>query len=68
LSSLEIDDADFQEARRIISQLAPFLTDRKSRVLHLSLSGIVTDIWSRFEPVSRSFLTLDGILISALCQ
>jgi len=40
LSSVSADDPDFQEAHRIISDLAPFLTDRKSKILHSSLSGV----------------------------
>lgn len=55
LSSLTNDDQDLQEASRIISQLAPFLTDRKSKVLHSSLDDVITDVWSRFEPVNSFF-------------
>jgi hypothetical protein len=51
LSSIKTDDQDFQEALRIISQLVPALTDQKSKVLHSSLDDVVTDVWSRFEPV-----------------
>ena len=58
LSFLKTDDPDFQEARRIISQLAPFLTESKSKVLHSSLSGVVTDVWSRFDSVSRALIRM----------
>ncbi|KIM90558.1 hypothetical protein PILCRDRAFT_812311 [Piloderma croceum F 1598] len=61
LSSLNADNPDFQEARRIISQLAPFVTDRKSKILHSSLDSVITDIWSRFEAA-----TIDNKLIFVL--
>jgi len=48
LSSLTSDNLDC-EARRILCQLVPFVMDRKARTLHTSLSGVVTDIWSRFD-------------------
>ncbi|KAG5647837.1 hypothetical protein DXG03_007761 [Asterophora parasitica] len=50
LSSLKPDDIDLEEARSIISQLVPFLTDPKSATVYSNVSGIVTDIWSRFKP------------------
>ncbi|KAF8074905.1 hypothetical protein FPV67DRAFT_1475407 [Lyophyllum atratum] len=50
LSSLQPEDVDFEEARRLISQLVPFLTARKSATLFPNLSSLMTDIWSRFEP------------------
>jgi hypothetical protein len=54
LSAFKTDDQDLQEASRIISQLVPCLTDRKSKALHSSLDDVVTDVWSRFVPVSLS--------------
>ncbi|KAI0363141.1 hypothetical protein BV20DRAFT_1007803 [Pilatotrama ljubarskyi] len=50
LSSLSPTDPDHAEVRRTISQLVPFLTDRRSTLAHSSLSGVVTDLWSRFPP------------------
>ncbi|KAG6869226.1 hypothetical protein C0993_009090 [Termitomyces sp. T159_Od127] len=50
LSSLTPKGVDYDEAKCIISQLVPFLVDRKSTVLHPNLSSLVTDIWSRFNP------------------
>ena len=37
----------------ILSDVAHFITDRKSTFLHTSLSGIVTDIWSRLGEASE---------------
>ena len=48
-------DASIEEAagiKEILSSIAHFVTDRKSQVLHTSLSAIVTDIWSRLGEVS----------------
>lgn len=51
LSSFAPENDDHQEARRIISQLVPFLTDRKATTLHTGLSSVITDIWSRWDVV-----------------
>ncbi|EPT01274.1 hypothetical protein FOMPIDRAFT_1029983 [Fomitopsis schrenkii] len=48
LTALEPSEQD--EARRLISQLVPFLTDRLSKTVHSSLSAAVTDLLSRFQP------------------
>ncbi|KAL1945141.1 hypothetical protein VTO73DRAFT_2761 [Trametes versicolor] len=50
LSSLTQTDPDRTEVAQSISRLVPFLTDRKSALAHSSLSGVVTDLWSRFPP------------------
>ncbi|KAI0642320.1 hypothetical protein C8Q79DRAFT_1013608 [Trametes meyenii] len=50
LSSVPPTDPDRAEMRRSVSQLVPFLTDRRSTLTHSSLSGVVTDLWSRFPP------------------
>lgn len=50
LSSAENDAPDEAEARRIISQVVPFLVARQSQVLYSTLSSAVTDVWSRFDP------------------
>jgi len=41
---------DFKETRRLLSQLVPFLKDRKSSMLYPNLTSLTTDIWSRFQP------------------
>ncbi|CAL1715449.1 unnamed protein product [Somion occarium] len=50
ISSLAPQDSDSEEARRTISRLVPFLVDRKSTTVLPSVSALVTDLWSRFEP------------------
>ncbi|OCH87816.1 hypothetical protein OBBRIDRAFT_813960 [Obba rivulosa] len=50
LETIPCGDPEYVEARREISRLAPFLTDRKSTTIHSSLSSVVTDLWSRFPP------------------
>ena len=42
----------------ILSSIAHFITDRNSKVVHASLSGVVTDIWSRLGEASLSTLIL----------
>ncbi|THH27793.1 hypothetical protein EUX98_g6390 [Antrodiella citrinella] len=37
-------------ARQTLSSLVPFLAGRKSTVVLPTMSGMVTDVWSRFEP------------------
>ncbi|KAH9840290.1 uncharacterized protein C8Q71DRAFT_805910 [Rhodofomes roseus] len=44
-----LDPSERDEARRIIAQLVPFLSDRLSKTVHSSLSAAVTDILSRFQ-------------------
>lgn len=61
LSSLTIDNPDIQEARHSMARLTPFLTAKNSKVLHSSLSSVITDIWSRFRSVS-SFCSLLRLL------
>ncbi|KAI0700015.1 hypothetical protein C8T65DRAFT_709765 [Cerioporus squamosus] len=50
LSTLSLEDPERLEVKRSLSQLVPFLVDRKSSTVHTSLSGVVTDLWSRFPP------------------
>ncbi|KAF9218628.1 hypothetical protein BS17DRAFT_741906 [Gyrodon lividus] len=50
LSSTTNDPLDQNEARRILSQVVPFITHRKSKVLHVSLSDAATAFWSRVDP------------------
>ncbi len=51
VGSILPEDAEHEEARRMFTRLAPFLTERKSKTVLPSLSGVITDLWSRFEPV-----------------
>ena len=47
------NDPQYQyEARKILLQSVPFLRDRKSKLLHLSLADAVISFWSQFDPVS----------------
>ncbi|RDX50264.1 hypothetical protein OH76DRAFT_1555794 [Lentinus brumalis] len=50
LCALSAEDPERLEVKRSLSQLVPFLVDRKSTIVHTSLSGVVTDLWSRFPP------------------
>ncbi|KAI0741363.1 hypothetical protein C8Q80DRAFT_1194033 [Daedaleopsis nitida] len=60
LASLAATNPDRAEIRRLISQVVPFLVDRKSTMVLTSLSGLVTDLWSRFPPdhASPQFFSL----------
>ncbi|TFK39930.1 hypothetical protein BDQ12DRAFT_590462, partial [Crucibulum laeve] len=49
LSSLKPESADYHEARKTISRLVPFVSDRKSTTLYPDFSSVMTDIWSRFD-------------------
>ncbi|KAF9816006.1 hypothetical protein IEO21_04256 [Rhodonia placenta] len=49
LTKFPPSDPDRADAFRIISKLVPFLTDRKSKTIHPTLSSVVTDLWSRFD-------------------
>ncbi|KAF8813470.1 hypothetical protein BYT27DRAFT_7084750 [Phlegmacium glaucopus] len=49
LCSLRHQEPEYSEARRLISRLVPFLTDRKSTKLYPNLTAISTDIWSAFD-------------------
>ncbi|KAF8159586.1 hypothetical protein B0H34DRAFT_410077 [Crassisporium funariophilum] len=49
LCSLVPEVPEYAEARRLVSQLVPFLTDRKSTTLYPNLSAVITDIWSLFD-------------------
>ncbi|KAJ8094480.1 hypothetical protein PM082_010914 [Marasmius tenuissimus] len=45
-----------RDAKEMMEQLVPFLTEKKSTILHTDLDGVVTDLWSRFEearPISH---------------
>jgi hypothetical protein len=48
-------EGDNVEIRQTLSQLMPFLVDRKSKLAHTNLSSVVTDVWSRFQQVGHGF-------------
>ncbi|GJE90294.1 hypothetical protein PsYK624_064230 [Phanerochaete sordida] len=54
LSSLPPGDPEHGEARRLFARLVPFLTERRSTLVLPSLSGLITHLWSRFEPGSMT--------------
>ncbi|KAF8485411.1 hypothetical protein JB92DRAFT_1565803 [Gautieria morchelliformis] len=63
LSALKTTDSDHTVARDLLSQIAPFLTDRKSTLLFKSVDSVVTYVWSMLEafsdtPSSESFCVL----------
>ena len=51
LSGIGTDTPEFLEARHLLTQLVPFVTERKSITLYSNLTSLVTDMWSRFQPV-----------------
>jgi len=50
LASATHDPEDQYEARRILSQCAPFLADPRSNLRHASLTDAVISFWSRVDP------------------
>ncbi|PIL33207.1 hypothetical protein GSI_04657 [Ganoderma sinense ZZ0214-1] len=48
LSSLSESNPDRVAVRQSITRLAPFLADRRSTMIHMSLLAVVTDLWSHF--------------------
>lgn len=53
LSVLKPTDPDHTVAQDLISQIAPFLTDRKSTLLFTNVDSVVTHVWSTLEAVGR---------------
>ncbi|KDR80603.1 hypothetical protein GALMADRAFT_222197 [Galerina marginata CBS 339.88] len=49
LGNLKPQDSEYQEARRLVTQLVPFLTDRRSTELYPNLPAVVTSIWSLLD-------------------
>lgn len=49
LSSLTPDDPNYDEARRLISQLVPFVVERRAVTLYSDITTVITDIWSRLD-------------------
>ncbi|KAF8637587.1 hypothetical protein AX17_002656 [Amanita inopinata Kibby_2008] len=61
LSKLLPGESDHDEAKRLVSQLVPFLIEKKSTTRFSSLSDVISDIWSRFgegKVTSQAFATL----------
>jgi hypothetical protein len=52
LSSIPLYDPDRPEALRLISQLVPFLVERRSTVRFSSIAEVIADVWPRFDKVS----------------
>jgi hypothetical protein len=52
LSLISEEEPEYNAAKQLVSKLVPFLTDRRSKVVLSSLSGLITDLWSRFDIVS----------------
>ncbi|KAH9479524.1 hypothetical protein JR316_0008118 [Psilocybe cubensis] len=46
LGRLKPDEPEYQEARRLVSQLVPFLIERKSTQLYPDVPSVITEIWS----------------------
>lgn len=51
LAELSPGDPEFRQARRLVSELAPFLIERHSTKLYPNLSAVVTDMWSIIDIV-----------------
>ncbi|KAH9951174.1 hypothetical protein B0H21DRAFT_355876 [Amylocystis lapponica] len=54
LSSVDPAEPQIEDARGTIARLVPFLTDRRSKTVHWTLSSVEIDLWSRFEPGSMT--------------
>ncbi|KAJ3992141.1 hypothetical protein F5050DRAFT_1801854 [Lentinula boryana] len=48
---------DIEEAKRLLAHLVPFLMDRKSTVLHTTVSAAIDDIWSRLDKACSTILS-----------
>jgi len=51
LSALKTTDPDHTVAQDILSHIAPFLIDRKSKLLFEDVDSVVTYVWSKLEAV-----------------
>ena len=54
LASSTNDSQDQKEARRLIAYVVPFIADKRSRVLHGTLTQAVTNVWSKLDSVSAT--------------
>ncbi|KAI0785209.1 hypothetical protein C8Q75DRAFT_723127 [Abortiporus biennis] len=62
LSSLRSIDPEYQEAKRFVSRLLPFLVERRSTSVFPNLSATITDLWSRFDSEKISPILLSILL------
>ncbi|KIK27281.1 hypothetical protein PISMIDRAFT_93303, partial [Pisolithus microcarpus 441] len=53
---------DKMEARRLIARAVPFIADRHSKLLHVSLTDAVMDVWARLDPGSIEPRTMAVLL------
>lgn len=53
---------DKREARRLIARAVPFIADRQSKLLHVTLTGAVMDVWARLDPGSIEPRTMAVLL------
>ncbi|KAI6119256.1 hypothetical protein EV401DRAFT_1861758 [Pisolithus croceorrhizus] len=53
---------DKREARRLIARGVPFIADRQSKLLHVSLTNAVMDVWARLDPGSVEPRTMAVLL------
>ncbi|TFK74959.1 hypothetical protein BDN72DRAFT_892650 [Pluteus cervinus] len=67
LSTISPESVDRQEARKIISQLVPFLVDRKGTTLYTNVSSMITDLWSRFD-LDKATTGLFSVLLTDVAK
>ncbi|KAJ4500171.1 hypothetical protein C8R41DRAFT_914665 [Lentinula lateritia] len=60
--SSTVHPQDFEEVKHLLAQLVPFIIDRKSKVLHTSLSTAIDDVWSRFDKSAISSSTFTVLM------
>ncbi|GAV98705.1 zinc finger hit domain-containing protein 2-like [Lentinula edodes] len=60
--SYTIHSQDSEEVKHLLAQLVPFVMDRKSKVLHTSLSTAIDDVWSRFDKSAISSSTFTVLM------
>ncbi|KAJ3753754.1 hypothetical protein EV360DRAFT_87483 [Lentinula raphanica] len=46
--------SDIEEARRLLTQLAPFVTKRNSTVLYTTVADAIDDVWSKLDKSTLS--------------
>ena len=44
--------SDMDDARIVVENIVPFLTDKKSQLLYKSMDEVVRELWTRIEDVS----------------
>ncbi|KAM6497019.1 hypothetical protein JOM56_007492 [Amanita muscaria] len=68
-SGISPDESDHGGAIRLLSQLIPFLTEKRSTTRFTSVSDVITDIWPRFDKgqvTSQTFAILLGDCVDLL--